>query len=273
MAKQDSRKRSLTKSQLSTRIAAGAGVSKEEVVAVLDAMATEIERNLCCNGPGVFVIPDLAEIKRATVPACPTWPTKVKVALVPTLLPGLDAYCRRGLHTYFRSPATNARGQPVCGSCANDQIDWKRLHRRDIADIEYVIPQLKTDRWHYGWWHKDLDFVAIKRAVGKGPVELRNAAQRRIEQSVGRVYLMKNGAKKPFRDGGQTPFAGNIIYYGQHATATCCRNCIEVWHGIPQGRELTKRENFYLVELLMAYLLPQIANLEAVRWPGGKIKP
>lgn len=25
---------------------------------------------------------------------------------------------------------------------------------------------------------------------------------------------------------------GNIVFYAQHAVAACCRNCIEVWHGI-----------------------------------------
>jgi len=74
---------------------------------------------------------------------------------------------------------------------------------------------------------------------------------------------MDNGIVQPYRDGTQTPFHGNIIYYGQHATATCCRKCIEVWHGILRGRELIAEEVDYLAELLRAYVtfkLPEISE-------------
>ncbi len=36
-------------------------------------------------------------------------------------------------------------------------------------------------------------------------------------------------------DGRQTPREGNTIFYAQHATASCCRTCIEYWHGIPKN--------------------------------------
>ena len=71
----------------------------------------------------------------------------------------------------------------------------------------------------------------------------------------GRVYRMDNGMAEPFRDGAQTPFQGNIVYYGQHATAACCRKCIEIWHGIPRGRQLTDEELDYLAAMLMVYVL------------------
>ena len=53
-----------------------------------------------------------------------------------------------------------------------------------------------------------------------------------------------------------------IIHYGQHATATCCRKCIEVWHGISRGRTLTEKETDYLVELLMVYIVRKLPELE-----------
>jgi hypothetical protein len=42
--------------------------------------------------------------------------------------------------------------------------------------------------------------------------------------------------------------------YAQHATASCCRKCIEEWHGIHQGRELTEDEITYLATLAILYV-------------------
>ena len=61
-------------------------------------------------------------------------------------------------------------------------------------------------------------------------------------------------AKREFDDGIQTPFSGNIIYYAQHGTATCCRKCAEEWHGIDRNRPLTGDEVKYMVDLIMLYI-------------------
>ena len=55
-------------------------------------------------------------------------------------------------------------------------------------------------------------------------------------------------------DGKQTPMRGHPIFIGQHATATCCRGCLEKWHKIPKGKELTSEEIDYVVEVLMTWL-------------------
>lgn len=66
---------------------------------------------------------------------------------------------------------------------------------------------------------------------------------------------------KPFR-GGYTPYFGNIIYYAQHATATCCRECMNYWHGFQKGRELTEAEIEYSIELIMLYIQKKIPTLQ-----------
>lgn len=38
---------------------------------------------------------------------------------------------------------------------------------------------------------------------------------------------------EPRNDGKQTPYRGHPMFVAQHATATCCRTCLERWHGIP----------------------------------------
>lgn len=58
----------------------------------------------------------------------------------------------------------------------------------------------------------------------------------------------------PARDGRQTPWRGHPVFVAQHATATCCRKCLQRWHGIAAGRPLTDTELDYTVDLIMAWL-------------------
>ncbi len=63
---------------------------------------------------------------------------------------------------------------------------------------------------------------------------------------------------EPTNDGKQTPMRGHPVFIAQHATATCCRGCIEKWHKFPQHRELTKTEQEYLVSVIMEWIKRQI---------------
>ena len=55
-------------------------------------------------------------------------------------------------------------------------------------------------------------------------------------------------------DGKQTPFRGHPVFVAQHATACCCRGCLEKWHRIPRGRELTLEEKAYVLSVLGRWL-------------------
>ena len=55
-------------------------------------------------------------------------------------------------------------------------------------------------------------------------------------------------------DGKQTPMRGHPVFIAQHACACCCRGCLERWHNIPKGRELTDNEVNYIVSLLMEWI-------------------
>lgn len=59
---------------------------------------------------------------------------------------------------------------------------------------------------------------------------------------------------EPPNDGKQTPWRGHPVFTAQHATATCCRGCLEKWHSIPRGRELTAEERSYVVDVLRRWL-------------------
>ncbi len=58
-------------------------------------------------------------------------------------------------------------------------------------------------------------------------------------------------------DGKQTPMRGHPVFIAQHATATCCRKCLEKWHRLPQGRELTSEEVDLIVSILLIWLKRQ----------------
>ena len=62
----------------------------------------------------------------------------------------------------------------------------------------------------------------------------------------------------PKNDGKQTPMRGHPVFIAQHATATCCRRCLQKWHGIEKGRTLTAAEVDYVVALIMGWIEGQI---------------
>ncbi len=55
-------------------------------------------------------------------------------------------------------------------------------------------------------------------------------------------------------DGRQTPMKNHPVFIAQHATGICCRKCIEKWHGIKRGHELTDEEKDYLLQVLRIWL-------------------
>ena len=62
-----------------------------------------------------------------------------------------------------------------------------------------------------------------------------------------------SGADIP-NDGKQTPMKGHPVFIAQHATACCCRGCIEKWHGIRKGHELAPDEMEYIKEVIMRWI-------------------
>ena len=59
----------------------------------------------------------------------------------------------------------------------------------------------------------------------------------------------------PARDGKQTPMRHHPVFIAQHATATCCRGCLQKWHAIPKGRALEATEKRYILEVIKTWLV------------------
>lgn len=58
----------------------------------------------------------------------------------------------------------------------------------------------------------------------------------------------------PENDGRQTPMRNHPAFVAQHATATCCRGCLEKWHRIPRGRALDAAERAHVLAVLRRWL-------------------
>lgn len=63
---------------------------------------------------------------------------------------------------------------------------------------------------------------------------------------------------QPANDGKQTPWRNHPVFVAQHATATCCRTCLEKWHAIRKGSELTEEEKRYVVEVIRRWLASEL---------------
>jgi hypothetical protein len=129
------------------------------------------------------------------------------------------------------------------------------VNKRRASDAAHTFDALRKELIRHVFWHTTFNQKERNHAARKGRKKLREAAIQRIKSSVG-------GANNS-REGRQTPFSGTVILHAQHAVAACCRKCIEYWHGIPAGRDLTDGEIAYLGKLVTLYLderLPHLAD-------------
>ena len=67
-------------------------------------------------------------------------------------------------------------------------------------------------------------------------------------------FIEKNLFKLLPNDGKQTPMKGHPTFIAQHATATCCRGCIEKWYKIPKDRELSIKEKRFIKALIIEWI-------------------
>ncbi len=165
--------------------------------------------------------------------------------------------CEHDLHCFltYKPHRGETYRHGRCVSCNVDLIDWNRIDKNNLKDVEYTISAIQNELFRHHYWHKNIDEHAIAHARKKGLKQLREAAENRINKYINKPH------KDNDWDGRQTPFTGNLIYYAQHATATCCRKCAEEWHGINRDRPLTKEEINYMVDLIMLYIKKRVPDL------------
>jgi predicted Fe-S protein YdhL (DUF1289 family) len=107
-----------------------------------------------------------------------------------------------------------------------------------------------------------LERSAFRRRFRLGPREKEYLAARGLPTVLehARDFIAKRLAPAlPGNDGKQTPFRGHPVFIAQHATATCCRGCLEKWHGIARGSELTDEEQAHAVRAIERWLRQAVA--------------
>lgn len=111
-----------------------------------------------------------------------------------------------------------------------------------MVDIESILNRLSKSKFRSSFKLKDKDIEYIDK---KGLEVIKSHAY---------DFLNKNIRIKIAKDGKQTPMHGHPVFIAQHATATCCRGCLEKWYKIPENKELSDNEIDYLVSIIMKWI-------------------
>lgn len=164
--------------------------------------------------------------------------------------------CNEGFHCFsLKKSSLKKYGKThVCYECGIELIDWDRIHKNDIQDAPFIFQSLKKELIRHVVWHTEIDPTAIDIAMQKGKTK--------VKDHVTKVLKSKIGNYNSFIDGQQTPKEGiEIVNYAQHATATCCRGCLEVWHNIPKEVKLNEQQLNYCTELVMLFINEKLPNM------------
>lgn len=85
---------------------------------------------------------------------------------------------------------------------------------------------------------------------------LRSKGLNQVLQHAARFIDERLAPAEPANDGRQTPLRNHPVFVAQHATATCCRGCLEKWHHIPRHRPLTEEEKAHILAVIARWLGP-----------------
>jgi predicted Fe-S protein YdhL (DUF1289 family) len=111
-------------------------------------------------------------------------------------------------------------------------------------------------------------FRALARSAFRRRFSL-GAAEREYLQQKGLPVILEHARDfigkrlapaHPVKDGKQTPWRGHPVFVAQHATATCCRTCLQKWHEITKGQELTAEEQAHVLAVIERWLRTQDAK-------------
>lgn len=112
---------------------------------------------------------------------------------------------------------------------------------------EEVFERLSRSEFRSRFKLKEKDLVYVRQ---KGLGTIRSHAEDFIANRIAPAVIPN--------DGKQTPMHGHPVFIAQHATATCCRGCIEKWHGFRKDVQLTASQQCYLVDLIMEWIQKQL---------------
>jgi hypothetical protein len=185
-------------------------------------------------------------------------PVDVDVAsLTPLEISCGSTKCEENLHCFsLKRTSIRKFGQVgKCKHCGEDLIDWDRIRKNNIKDAKFIFDSLKKELFRHVIWHMKINQTALKKASEKNDDELRIHVK----------SILQKRLINPFQDGRQTPVNGNeITNYAQHATATCCRKCIEVWHDIPEDATISNEQMDFFTDLALLFIEEKVGEYKSL---------
>lgn len=109
--------------------------------------------------------------------------------------------------------------------------------------IEDILNKLNSSKFRSSFHLKSGDVNYIKE---KGLSKIESHALNFINKRLKDVSKVN--------DGKQTPIKGHPVFIAQHATATCCRGCLEKWHKIEKTHILNEKEVLYIKNVIMKWI-------------------
>lgn len=106
-----------------------------------------------------------------------------------------------------------------------------------------ILDKLSKSKFRSGFHLKEKD---IKYINEKGIKKIKEHAYDFVSNRLASAVILN--------DGKQTPMRGHPVFIAQHATATCCRSCLEKWHHIKAGEELTDTQKDYIVNIIIKWI-------------------
>jgi hypothetical protein len=105
------------------------------------------------------------------------------------------------------------------------------------------------------------------RAHERVTVETRGLPTMRVHAA--EIIGKRLAPAEPDKDGKQTPYRGHPVFVAQHATATCCRTCLQKWHDIAKGRALDADQRRYVVDVIVRWIEREVEG-RPVSGPAGR---
>lgn len=189
---------------------------------------------------------------------------ELDVELPPLKVTCTSVDCEKDLHCYLKKRGMALGDIGSCRACGARPVEWERIHKCDVNDIDFTFEALMTEKIRHHMWTIPFDEKATTSAQHRGRTDLYGSIRGRLKSSIGKAQGVW--------DGRQTRMSENVVFYAQHATATCCRKCLNYWYGIPTNRPLSPEELDYCETLVKRYLdqrLPELQD-EKIPRPRGR---
>jgi exodeoxyribonuclease V alpha subunit len=85
-----------------------------------------------------------------------------------------------------------------------------------------------------------------------------------VERHAADFVRSKLSAAVPANDGRQTPMRGHPVFKAMHATACCCRGCMEKWWRVGRGVPLSDAQQTKTVNLILEWIKRQAKPCDIV---------